>query len=61
MAGKEDQYVPYKRLQPMKRALINAGHVKTKLFTKETGGEQHCQVGQINLAFDEIKRFLNKN
>lgn len=61
LAGKEDQYVPYKRLRQIQRELINSSYVQFKLFTKETGGEQHCQVGQMNLAFDEIRQFLNEN
>lgn len=59
LAGKEDQYVPYKRLYDIEKGLVNAPYIRSKLFTKETGGEQHCQVGRMDLAFAEIIDFLN--
>jgi pimeloyl-ACP methyl ester carboxylesterase len=58
LAGKEDQYVPYKRLYTIQKGLTNSKNIQTKLFTKETGGEQHCQVGRMDLAFNEIIKFL---
>ncbi|MCH3963508.1 MAG: alpha/beta hydrolase [Clostridium sp.] len=58
LAGEDDQYVPISRLPQIQQELCNAGSVTTKVFTRKTGGEQHCQVGQINLAFEEIKKFL---
>ncbi|MBP3041290.1 alpha/beta fold hydrolase [Bacillaceae bacterium Marseille-Q3522] len=58
LAGEEDQYVPVKRLRQIKKELTSAGHVTTRLFTKGSGGEQHCQVGRMDLAFEEIRRFL---
>ncbi len=58
LAGSEDHYVPVYRLEQIKKELINSSSVRTKLFTKSTGGEQHCQMGAMNLAFDEIKKFL---
>ncbi|GIN73386.1 alpha/beta hydrolase [Bacillus sp. J14TS2] len=58
LAGKEDQYVPYKRLFTIKKGLVNSKKIETKLFTKETGGEQHCQIGRMDLAFNEISNFL---
>ncbi|KRO03872.1 alpha beta fold family hydrolase [Levilactobacillus paucivorans] len=58
LAGENDQYVPVKRLKTIREKLVNAGEIRTKLFTKETGADQHCQVGRVDLAFDEIKSFL---
>lgn len=58
LAGSEDQYVPVKRLKQIKHELVNSGGVRAKCFTKETGGEQHCQVGRMDLAMTEIKKFL---
>ncbi|WP_314576485.1 alpha/beta hydrolase [Enterococcus gilvus] len=58
LAGKEDQYVPYKRLFKIKKGLVNSKKIEIKLFTKETGGEQHCQIGRMDLAFNEILKFL---
>lgn len=58
LAGDRDQYVPVKRLTDIAHGLINSKNIKTKLFTAKTGGENHCQVGRMDLAFDEIIKFL---
>ncbi|MEY8764716.1 MULTISPECIES: alpha/beta hydrolase [Clostridium] len=59
LAGEDDQYVPISRLPQIQRELCNAASITTKVFTRETGGEQHCQADKITLAFDEIKKFLS--
>ncbi len=58
LAGEDDQYVPISRLPQIQRELCNAASITTKIFTKETGGEQHCQAGHRDLAFNEMKMFL---
>ncbi|WP_028546779.1 alpha/beta fold hydrolase [Paenibacillus taiwanensis] len=58
LAGQEDQYVPISRLPKIQQELSNAASITTKVFTKETGGEQHCQAGHRELAFNEMKKFL---
>ena len=58
LAGEDDQYVPISRLPQIQHELCNAASITTKVFTKETGGEQHCQAGHRDLAFNEMKTFL---
>lgn len=58
LAGEDDQYVPISRLAQIQQELINAASITTKVFTRETGGEQHCQAGHRELAFNEMKKFL---
>ncbi|SCW80550.1 hypothetical protein SAMN04487970_10524 [Paenibacillus tianmuensis] len=58
LAGEEDQYVPISRLPQIQQELCNAATITTKVFTRETGGEQHCQAGHRHLAFNEMKKFL---
>lgn len=58
LAGKDDQYVPFKDLKCEQQELINAKSLETKIFTKETGGEQHCQAGRYDLALKAIQKFL---
>lgn len=58
LAGEDDQYVPISRLPQIQQELMNAASITTKVFTKETGGEQHCQAGHRQLAFNEMKKFL---
>ena len=60
LAGKDDFYVPAKRLKTIEKALINSMYVETKLFTEETGGNLHCQVDNMNVAIKAIKDFLMK-
>ncbi len=59
LAGENDQYVPISRLPQIQRELCNAASVTSKIFTQESGGAEHCQVGRLNLAFDAITEFLN--
>ncbi|MCH4566176.1 alpha/beta fold hydrolase [Bacillus sp. ES1-5] len=58
LAGEDDQYVPISRLPQIESELCNAASITSVVFTKKTGGEQHCQAGHRHLAFDEIKKFL---
>ncbi|EHJ51568.1 alpha/beta fold hydrolase [Streptococcus macacae] len=59
LVGKEDHYVPYTRIADILLGLTSARSIQANLFTKESGGEQHCQFGHMDLAFNEIKHFLN--
>ncbi|GMA70701.1 alpha/beta hydrolase [Leuconostoc litchii] len=61
LAGKEDQYVPFKDLVLEQQELTNVKSLDIKIFTKETGGEQHCQAGRYDLALDAIRNFLSKH
>lgn len=59
LAGKEDHYVPYTRIADIILELTNARSIQANLFTSESGGEEHCQFGHMDLAFREIKHFLD--
>ena len=59
LAGENDQYVPISRLPQIQRELCNAASITTKVFTKESGGAEHCQVGRLDLAFETIRGFLD--
>ena len=58
LAGAEDQYVPVRRMRDVKAGLVHARTVTSRVFTRAEGGEQHCQIGNVLLALDEIDRFL---
>lgn len=60
LAGESDQYVPVERMEQIKKELINARSVTSRVYTKEEGGEQHCQVGNLPLVMEEIYKFLDK-
>ncbi|TAL38687.1 MAG: alpha/beta fold hydrolase [Spirochaetes bacterium] len=59
LAGERDHLVPAGTLQKMKKKLRNAKSITTRVFTAEEGGEQHCQVGNIELAVNEIHNWMN--
>jgi pimeloyl-ACP methyl ester carboxylesterase len=59
LAGEKDHYIPVDHFYRQRDALTNARSVYSRLFTAAEGGEQHCQVGNHQLAVDEITRWLN--
>ena len=59
LAGENDHFVPVEFLELQKAALTSARSVRTRLFTAEEGGDQHCQVGRLDLATDEILDWLD--
>lgn len=59
LVGQDDHYVPYHRIADILLGLTNARSIQVEVFTKKSGGEEHCQVGHMNLAFNEIKHFLS--
>jgi pimeloyl-ACP methyl ester carboxylesterase len=59
LAGENDHFVPVEFLELQKAALTSARSVRARLFTAEEGGDQHCQVGRIDLATDEILDWLD--
>ncbi|MDN5962948.1 MAG: alpha/beta hydrolase [Actinomyces sp.] len=60
LAGEDDQYVPFRRLQDVERGLVNAASVSTYPFTRaeNPGAAQHCQAGDMPLAFGVIREWL---
>ncbi|GAJ26557.1 alpha/beta superfamily hydrolase [Liquorilactobacillus sucicola DSM 21376 = JCM 15457] len=58
LAGENDQYVPSSRLPEIANGLVNASSVRSVMFDKASGGDQHCQAGRRELGFAEIKKFL---
>jgi len=58
LAGENDHFVPVEFFELQKAALTSARSVRGRIFTAEEGGDQHCQVGRIDLATDEILDWL---
>jgi len=52
LTGREDHFIPFKMHNMQVRALTNARSVATRVFTKEKPAQNHCQIGNIGLAFD---------
>ncbi len=58
LAGEKDHLVPIHHYKKAFRSLRNARSVHGRVFTVAEGGEQHCQVGNIELAIEEILRWI---
>ena len=52
LAGEEDHFIPVHLLEKQIKILSNAKSVTGRIFTKEEQAEQHCQVGNMQLALD---------
>lgn len=60
LAGEEDHYIPHWQHNYLKKQLNNA-QVDSRIFTKKENGEQHCQVGNYDLALNYILEWLKLN
>lgn len=60
LAGDEDHFVPKSFLELNKQALTNASDLETILYTKESGGQEHCQVGAMLTWHADVLEWLSK-
>ena len=54
LAGENDFFIPVKQAEDFKRSLINARSITTRIYTSETGGNEHCQVGYRELCYGDL-------
>ncbi|MCB0705489.1 MAG: alpha/beta fold hydrolase [Saprospiraceae bacterium] len=59
MTGEHDAFQPPKLLYKQQEALVNAQSVTTRIFTKEEHADQHCQMGNVDLALQTIVEWLD--
>jgi pimeloyl-ACP methyl ester carboxylesterase len=60
LTGKDDHLVPFKMHDIQVRALVNARSVTARVFTKEDHAGSHCQVGNLGLAFDVMREWMEE-
>jgi len=60
ITGRNDHFVPYKMHDLQLKALINAQSVTDIVFTKESQGQNHCQIGNIGLLLDKMIDWLDE-
>jgi pimeloyl-ACP methyl ester carboxylesterase len=58
--GEQDHLFDTDWIHRIMRELVCAQSVTARIFTAREGAEQHCQVGNMTLARDEIVRWLTK-
>lgn len=59
MAGADDHMIPLKEYEKNRQGLLNARSVTGRIFTQEEDAQNHCQVGNIQLALDEILAWID--
>jgi pimeloyl-ACP methyl ester carboxylesterase len=59
LAGEKDHFVPAEFYYEQKQALVNAHSIEGRLFMTGEGGDHHCQVGDLELAWSEIIGWLD--
>jgi alpha-beta hydrolase superfamily lysophospholipase len=60
LTGKEDHLVPYKTHNLQVKALLNARSVTSRVFLNEEHAGSHCQMGNLGLAFDVMREWIEK-
>lgn len=60
MAGEADHYIPQNQYYRLKSCIHHAASLQCHMFTTKEGGEQHCQVGNHQMAVREMIDWLNK-
>lgn len=58
LSGKEDHFIGVKLHQKQVDALINAKSVTDRVFTKEDQAQNHCQVGNTELALETMLKWM---
>ena len=61
LAGDTDQYVPFERLDNVRRALRNAESLEVRAFHRAQDPDmaQHCQIGDLDRAFAIMGEWLS--
>jgi pimeloyl-ACP methyl ester carboxylesterase len=49
LAGADDHFVPLDQVDAFQKSLTHARSVTTKIFDRESGGGEHCQIGAASL------------
>ena len=58
LTGEEDHMVPVKMHHMQMEALNNAQSLTGHIFTEKEHGQNHCQVGNLGLAFETILNWI---
>ncbi len=56
-AGEKDHYIPIEQYYILMNKIKNAKSKTGRIFTVKEGGEQHCQVGNTELALEYMKKW----
>jgi pimeloyl-ACP methyl ester carboxylesterase len=59
-SGENDHFIPIKLHERQVNALVNAKSVTDRIFTKEEHAQNHCQIGNIELALDTMVNWIEE-
>ena len=60
LAGTEDHFVPVEQVKSFQDALTSARSVTTKVYDRESGGAEHCQLGAHTLWHADLFDWLSE-
>ena len=60
LTGENDAFQPLILLKKQKEALINANSISQRIFKKSESADQHCQIGNIEIALEFILNWINE-
>lgn len=60
LTGAEDHFIPLKMHHKQVQALKNAKSITERIYTRETQGHNHCQVGNFGLALETMKTWMEE-
>lgn len=58
LAGEKDHYIPLNQFYRLQMAIHHVQSLTCRIFTEAEGGEQHCQIGNHQLAIHTISDWL---
>lgn len=58
LAGEKDHYIPTDQFYKLINKIKHAKSLSARMFTESEGGEQHCQIGNHQIAIEEIFNWI---
>jgi len=58
LTSRNDHFIPFKMHEMQIKALINARSVEGRIFTKRENAENHCQIGNFELALKTMIEWI---
>jgi hypothetical protein len=60
LASRNDHFIPFRLHQAQVRRLTSARSVTDRVFTEKDHAHNHCQIGNIGLALEVMRRWLDE-
>lgn len=60
MAAQEDHYIPLNQFFEQTKSLTNVRSLTTRMFTRKETAQNHCQAGNLGLAFEVIANWIDQ-